>query len=96
MPDYLLTFELSKDKNELYICTDITGLENLITELTSLLRWSRSNKTEHIHLMTEEWGGHELSSQSQIGEVLNHVKVYCWNEEQMAERTRLGSTADGP
>lgn len=84
--DYLLTFELSKDKDELHICTDIKGLENLIQELTSLLHWSKADKTEHIHLMTEEWGGHELSSESQVGDILNHVKVYCWNDEQMSER----------
>ena len=30
-----------------------------------------------------ENGGNELSSESQIGEILNHVKIYCWNDEQM-------------
>lgn len=35
--DYLLTFELSKDKDELHICTDERGLKSLIGELTDLL-----------------------------------------------------------
>ncbi len=89
MDDYLLTFELSKDGDELHVCTDIPGLEELIGQLSSLLESVKKNKTEHIHLMTEEWGGYELSSQSQVGTILNHVKVYCWNQDQMAERAKL-------
>lgn len=90
MNDYLLTFELSKEADELHVCTDIPGLENLIQELSTLLKWSKEGKTEHIHLMTEEWGGHELSSNAQVGSLVNHVKFYCWNEQQMVERQKLG------
>ena len=78
--NHLLTFELVKDKDELHICTDESGLEFLIEELTRLLSWVKNEKTEHIHLMTKEWGDGELSSESQVGEILNHVKIYCWNK----------------
>ena len=86
MNDYLLTFELSPQKDELHICTDVAGLDYLVNELSKLLDWAKTGKTEHIHLMTEEWGGYELSSSPQVGYLLNHVKVYCWNEDQMSER----------
>jgi len=47
-----------------------------------LLNWAKNNKTEHIHLMTKEWSGGELSSESQIGEIINHVTIYCWKDKQ--------------
>lgn len=76
--NYLLTFELSEKKNELCIHTDETGMEFLIGELTRLSERVKNDKTDHIHLMTKEWGGGELSSESQGEEILNHVKIYCW------------------
>jgi hypothetical protein len=79
--NYLLTFELSKDKNELEVYTDLSGLKSLIEELSKLLKSAEEGKNDHTHLMTEDWGGYELSSESQGGEVLNHVKVYCWNRK---------------
>ncbi len=36
--NYLLTFELSKDKNELEVYTDLSGLKSLIEELSKLLK----------------------------------------------------------
>jgi hypothetical protein len=79
--NYLLTFELSKDKNELEVYTDLSGLKSLIEELSKLLKSAEEGKNDHTYLMTEDWGGYELSSESQGGEVLNHVKVYCWNRK---------------
>lgn len=78
---FLLTFERGENKDELYIHTDLNGLDNLIDELNKLLKSAEKGKNDHMHLMTEEWGGYELSSESQGGEVLNHVKVYCWNKK---------------
>jgi hypothetical protein len=86
MNDHLLTFELEKNGLELNIHTDIQGLETLITQLSSLLKSSRKGGTDHLHLMTEEWGGGELSSEPQgDGSVLNHVKVFCWNDGKVSE-----------
>ena len=76
--DFLLTFELSGNKVELYVHTNLNGLRNLIEELEKLLKSAEKDENDHIHLMTEEWGGYELSSESQGDEVLNHVKIYCW------------------
>ena len=35
---------------------------------------------DHIHLMTNEWGGNELSDkkQSPENELINHVKIFKW------------------
>ncbi len=84
MDDYLLTFELSEEKDELHICTDEGGLDFLIQKLTRLREKMKTEESEHIHLMTEEWGGSELSSESQIGEIINHVKIISWNSSPTA------------
>lgn len=80
--NFLLTFELSKQKDELSVHTDLNGLENLIDELSKLLKSAQKGINDHTHLMTEEWGSCELSSESQGGELLNHVKIYCWNKNK--------------
>lgn len=79
--NFLLTFERGGHSDELKIHTDLNGLENLIDELNKLLKSAEKGVNDHTHLMTEEWGGYELSFESQGGEVLNHVKIYCWNEK---------------
>lgn len=76
--DYFLTFELSEEKNELFIHMDEKGIDFFIAELTRLAERVQKGETDHTHLMTEEWGGYELSSESQGDEILNHVKIYCW------------------
>ncbi len=76
---YLLTFELSKD--ELEIHTDLSGLKTLIDELNKLLKSAEKGLNDHNHLMTEDWGGNELTSVAQSGEILHHVRFYCWNEK---------------
>ncbi|HQU82026.1 MAG TPA: Imm32 family immunity protein [Pyrinomonadaceae bacterium] len=82
---FLLTFEHTKHPEEMRIHTDLNGLENLIDELTKLFNSAKTGKSDHTHLMTEEWGGYELSSDSQGGAIINHVKVYCWNENRIVE-----------
>lgn len=79
MNDHLLTFELGKEKDELHICTDVNGLDFLIEQLSRLRERMKTQDSEHLHLFTEEWGGFELSSESQVGEIINHVKIISWN-----------------
>jgi hypothetical protein len=78
MPDYLLNFELGEKYNELFIHGDEKGLLFLIGALEKLITHTKEGHFDHDHLMTEEWGGYELSSESQGNEVINHVKIYCW------------------
>jgi tRNA A58 N-methylase Trm61 len=78
MPNHLLSFELSEDKDQLFVHADENGLRFLVDELNNLLAHTREGHFDHEHLMTPEWGGDELSSERQGGIILNHVKVYCW------------------
>lgn len=80
--EFLLTFELNEQKNVLDIHTNLNGLENLIDELTKLLKSAEKGVNDHTHLMTEDWAGYQLSSESQGGEILNQVTIYCWNENK--------------
>jgi hypothetical protein len=82
MPDYLLNFELSDQKDELFIHADEEGLKFLVSQLNKLLSQTKEGNFDHAHLMTEEWGGYELSSESKGGETINHVKIYCWKGDK--------------
>ena len=71
-PDYLLTFELSKEKDELDIFCDEKGLEALISILSRL-----RGKVDHEHLMTPSRAGNELSEdqQNEDSYLLNSVTI---------------------
>jgi len=76
-PDHTLTFELDED-NQLFIYGDEKGLRYLIGRLERLLAQTEAGQLDHDHLMTVDWGGNELSSESQVDETLiHHVKLYC-------------------
>lgn len=78
--NYLLTFEWDKKNETLEIHANQNGLEKLKSMIDSLLSKSQP---DHIHLMTKEWGGNELSSpvQSSENEIINHVKVFKWTDD---------------
>lgn len=82
MQKHMLTFELLHDPkgSTLAIHGSTEGLESLANTLLRLVKNTKGGHFNHDHLMTEEWGGSELSSkpQSDESELLNHVKVYCW------------------
>ncbi|HAC88553.1 MAG: methylhydantoinase [Marinobacter sp.] len=72
---FLLSFEISKDGDELDVHCDDNGLEKLLSVLSQL-----RGKVQHEHLMTPGWGGNELSEepQSENSELLNKVTVHKW------------------
>jgi len=82
MKKHMLTFELHQDPKggTLAIHGSAEGLEFLANTLLRLVRNTKDGHFNHDHLMTEEWGGWELTSEAQSdeSELLNHVKVYCW------------------
>ena len=80
MPDYLLTFELSKDRDELFIHGNAAGLRYLARVASRLAEHADGGRREHDHLMTEEWAGHELSSVAQdpAASLLNQVTIRGW------------------
>ena len=81
MKKYLLTFELHEDDKakQLAIHGSAEGLENLANILLKLVKNTKEGHFNHDHLMSDQWGGTELTSeaQSEESELINHVKVYC-------------------
>ena len=47
MPDHLLTFELAKDGDELFIHADAAGLRYLASALTRLAQHAEAGRKEH-------------------------------------------------
>lgn len=82
----ILTFELTPDQDELEIFADIEGLDYIIQKLDSL-RTNIELGHSHIHLMTEDWGGHELSNTLMHNDnaLLNHVKIIVFSNKQSVE-----------
>jgi len=80
MPDHLLTFELAKGGDELFIHADAAGLRFLASALTRLAQDAEAGRKDHTHLMTEGWSGHELSSVAQgaDGRLLHQVTIHGW------------------
>ena len=76
-PSFLLTFEWDAKREILEIHGNPQGLEKLKYLIDSLL--SKENN-DHIHLMTADWGGDELSKEIQCPEnqKINHVKIFKW------------------
>jgi len=76
--DKLLTFELNKDKDGIEIHGNIKGLRYLSNILLKII----NDNVDNEHLMTESWGGGELSDEK-LGidnEIINHVKIFNWNK----------------
>jgi hypothetical protein len=80
MPSHKLTFELSAAGDELFVHADVAGLRFLSQQLTQLASQAEKGRKEHVHLMTEEWAGNELTSAQQDAEstLLNKVNIHAW------------------
>ena len=78
MSGKMLTFELTKDGDQLEIHGNREGLLLLREAVGRLLR--DPMKQDHCHLMTETWGGDELTDEKHIpdGRLLNSVTVFFW------------------
>jgi len=72
-----LTFELNKDNDCLEIHGNVEGLKFLSEKIIKIINDNLSND----HLMTENWGGNELSSEKNREKniLINHVKIFNWN-----------------
>lgn len=83
--DYLLTFELDSKNEILEIYGNQKGLEKLKALIDSFLTKAGN---DHIHLMTESWGGNELSDHKQCAEneIINHVKLFKWVGKNQQEQ----------
>ena len=77
----MLTFEFDKKSEKLEIHFDQEGLSQLILQLKKL---ENHDKQEHIHLMTNDWGGEELTNMQQNlnANLIHHVAVYNWPRDK--------------
>jgi hypothetical protein len=79
---FLLTFEVGPDGDEVRVHGDAAGLRALARRLEWLAQAAERGAYEHAHLLTEDWGGGELSNVPQEtdgpGRLAHHVKLYAW------------------
>jgi hypothetical protein len=76
----MLTFEYEKIDEAVHIHADASGLRKLASSLVWLAEQVEKKGPDHLHLMTDAWGGNSLSgeAQSKTSELINHVKVFGW------------------
>jgi len=77
----IFTIELDKEEEAIELHLNKTGAEYLRNILDRLIS---NNKNEHLHLMSSDWGGDELSSNQQNlnadVELLHQLKIMYWSE----------------
>ena len=76
MGDKMLTFELTKDADEVEIHGNEEGFRELMEALSMVI-----NTSEHDHLMTPAWGGRELTEEKQgkANRLINKVTIRLWH-----------------
>jgi Immunity protein 32 len=64
---------LRTEGGDVVICVDEEGLDYLLSQL----RFLKHNRTDHVHFMTSEWGGGELSEKLQNAEnlLVHHLRI---------------------
>lgn len=80
----MLTFERDKDGDQLFLHGDEDGLRLLRDSVDRLLRTTQPGHFHHDHLMSEAWGGNELSDtpKDSAHQLIHHVQVYCWKGDK--------------
>lgn len=78
----MLTFESSDESHQLEIHGDKIGLLALAKVLIEI---AEGKDNDHRHLMTADWGGSELSNETQgaSNELYNHVKILFWPKGEL-------------
>ncbi len=73
------TIEFNKEDEAIELHLDKAGAEYLKDLLEKLIE---HDEQEHYNLMTEEWGGNELSlekqSKSSTTKLIHHLKLMYW------------------
>lgn len=81
----MITAETEKRGDVVHIHVDAVGIDRLIKDLSFLKSKIDAGERDHLHLMTEDWGGNELSTQPQdlSGKttLVHHVKIHGWTDE---------------
>lgn len=68
-----------------HLHADKDGLDYLISSLQHLRDKIDQDICEHDHLMTESWGGHDLSEKNPLipedHSMVHHLKIMAWTDE---------------
>jgi hypothetical protein len=74
-----LQINLDADKEQIYINADKNGLLLLKSMIDSLIE---KDGCDHVHLMTEKWGGPGLTSNEIVPNtsIINHLKISIWKK----------------
>jgi hypothetical protein len=82
---HLLSFVTDTDGNYLSIHADLAGITMLIDELETLREQLEKNDCPHTHLLSyganSELSSTKLLDQQYENTIVDHVKIYGWNEE---------------
>jgi len=82
-PDHILSFATDKEGDQVFIHADVPGLDHLIRSLTHIRQKVIAGICEHDHMMTDAWGGNELTETVTDADahIIHHVKIYGWTPE---------------
>lgn len=75
--EYLLTFEIEDEILKIHGSPE--GLKNLGDALEKLIKNTKKGSFDHTHFMENSNFELTLDKQSENSEIINHVKIYCWN-----------------
>lgn len=96
----MITAETEKGGEVVHVHLDAAGLGRLIKALSWLKARIEAGERDHLHLMTEDWGGNELSTQPQSlsgnTTLVHHVKIHGWTDKakkMIAEPTSAGDSS---
>lgn len=80
--EHILSFATDKE-GQLFVHADAAGLDHLIRSLSHIRRKLGEGVCDHDHLMTDSWGGGELTERTldEDAETIHHVKIYGWTSE---------------
>ncbi len=82
-PKHILSFATDEDGDQVFIHADGPGLDHLIRSLTHIRQKVAEGHCEHDHMMTDAWGGNELTETVTEADAhtVHHVKIYGWTPE---------------
>jgi hypothetical protein len=82
VPDHMLTVEIDTKAQQVFVHGNPKGLRYLAMRLEAIASTAEAEGHSHDHLMTDAWGGKELSGEQQgapeSATLINHLIVYGW------------------
>lgn len=84
-PHHFLSFGTDQDGSQVFIHADRAGLDHLIGSLTALREQLDAGVCDHDHMMTDAWGGNELTEKvlDPDARTVHHVTIHGWTPERM-------------